>query len=264
VTAALPLALLLAASPFEAEQPEVRAGNEAIRAGDPAAALPRYDSAEREVGPRAEIDFDRGNALHAAGRPEEARSAWKKAADQAQAPLASRALQNTANALDQAGDQPGAIRALGEALRRDPANEDARYNLEVLLRRKAEGKGAPRDPGDQGARRPDGEPKPGAGGKQDRQEAGPQGQAPEPGGNEKQQEGQRQDGRQEQPRRDAGTGGAGDQRGQDRDGAAGRPEPAGKLDAERLLDALRSRERTMPLGPAGPPATRKKESGRDW
>ena len=84
MTAALPLAaLLLAASPFEAEQPEVRAGNEALRAGDPAAALPRYDAAEREVGPHPEIDFDRGNALHAAGRPEEARAAWKKAAERA-------------------------------------------------------------------------------------------------------------------------------------------------------------------------------------
>ena len=42
--------------------------------------------------------------------------------------------------------------------------------------------------------------------------------------------------------------------GAERDGAAGRPEPVGKQDAERLLDALRSRERTMPLGPVGPPS----------
>jgi Ca-activated chloride channel family protein len=259
VTPALPLALLLAASPFEAEQPEVRAGNEALKAGDPAAALPRYDGAEREVGPRPEIDFDRGNALHAAGRAEEARAAWKRAAEQAPAPLASRALQNTANALDQAGDQAGAIRALGEALRRDPANEDARYNLEVLLRRKAEGKGAPKDPGDQGAKRPDGEPKAGAGGKDDRQEAGRQGARPEATDEEKRQDGQRQ----EQPRREAGKEPRGERR-QDAAGDAGRPEPVGKQDAERLLDALRSRERTMPLGPAGPPASRKKEAGRDW
>jgi Ca-activated chloride channel homolog len=262
VTVALPLvALLLAASPFQAEQPEVRAGNEAVKGGDPAAALPRYDAAEREAGPHPEIDFDRGNALHAAGRPEEARAAWRKAAERAPPPLASRALQNTANALDQAGDQPGAIRALGEALQRDPGNEDARYNLEVLLRRKAEGKGAPKEEGEQGAKRPDGEPRPGAGGKQDRPEAGTQGGRPEPRGGEP-KEGQAQDRRQERPGRDEGTGRAGDE-GAARDGAAARPEPVGKRDAERLLDALRSRERAMPLGPVGTPSGRK-AGGRDW
>jgi Ca-activated chloride channel family protein len=263
MTAALPLlALLLAASPFEAEQPEVRAGNEALRDGSPAAALPRYDAAEREAGPHPEIDFDRGNALHAAGRPEEAREAWRKAAERAPPPLASRALQNTASALDQAGDQAGAIRALGEALQRDPGNEDARYNLEVLLRRKAEGKGAPKEPGEQGAKRPDGDARSGASGKQDRPEAGKQDGRPEPRGGEPEREGQAKERREERPGRDAGTGRAGDE-GAERDGAPGRPEPVGKRDAERLLDALRSRERAMPLGPVGPPPGRK-ETGRDW
>ena len=164
MTSALPLAaLLLAASPFQAEQPEVRAGNQALKGGDPAAALPRYDAAEHQVGPHPEIDFDRGHALLEAGRAEEARAAWKKAAERARGPLASRSLQNTAGALDAAGDREGAIGALAEALRLDPANEDARYNLEVLLRRKAEGKGAPKDQGEQGAKRPDGTPRPGAG-----------------------------------------------------------------------------------------------------
>lgn len=263
--AALPLAaLLLAASPFETEHPEVRAGNEALKGGDPAAALPRYDAAEHEAGPHPEIDFDRGNALQQAGRPEEARAAWKKATERAAAPLASRALQNTANALDLAGDREGAIHALGDALQRDPGNEDARYNLEVLLRRKAEGKGAPREQGEQGARRPDGEPQAGAGGKQDRQQAGQQGQRPEPRADEKKRDGGPQDRRQEQPRRDAGSGRAGDDKGTDRDGAAGRPEPVGKQVAERLLDALRSQERTMPLGPVGRPPNRRKEAERDW
>ena len=267
MTALLPLALLLATSPFEAEHPEVRAGNQALQGGDPAAALPRYEAAEREAGPHPEIDFDRGNAFQQAGRAEEARAAWKKTADQAPAPLASRALQNTASSLDAAGDGAGAIRALGESLRRDPSNEDARYNLEVLLRRKAEGKGAPKDQGDQGAKRPDGEPKQGAGGKQDQRqaepEAGSQGGRPEPGAGAQQQDGQQQDRRPEPPRREAGTGPADEGQGAKRDGKAGRPDPVGKQDAERLLDALRSRERTMPLGPVGPPPGRK-ETGRDW
>jgi Ca-activated chloride channel family protein len=251
VTPLLPLlALLAAASPFEAEHPEVRAGNQALQGGDPAAALPRYEAAERDAGQRAEIDFDRGNALQQAGRTEEARAAWRRAAEKGPAPLASRALQNTASALDAAGDQAGAIRALGEALQRDPANEDARYNLEVLLRRKSEGKGAPKNEGQQGKPKPDGDRQQGAGGEpKDQKDQGRQKAQP--------------DQEKEQERRDAGTSSAGDKKAADRDGAAGRREPLGKQDAERLLDAMRSRERTMPLAPAGPPSTRR-ETGRDW
>jgi Ca-activated chloride channel family protein len=264
VTAPGPLlALLLAASPFQAEQPEVRAGNEALKRGEPAAALPRYDAAERETGPRPEIDFDRGHALLEAGRAEEARAAWKKAAERAEGALASRALQNTASALAAAGDRAGAIGALGEALRRDPGNEDARYNLEVLLRRKAEGKGAPKDQGEQGAKRPDGEPKAGAGGKQDPREAGSKGARPEPRDGEPERDGQAKDERQERAGREARKGQAGADR-EERDGAAGRPDEIGRAHAERLLDALRSRERTMPLTRAGPPASGKRETDRDW
>lgn len=263
MTPLLPLlALLAAASPFEAEHPEVRAGNEALRGGDPAAALPRYQAAEQDAGQRAEIDFDRGNALQQAGRGEEARAAWRRAAEKGPAPLASRALQNTASALDAAGDQPGAIRALGEALQRDPANEDARYNLEVLLRRRSEGKGAPKDDGKQGKPKPGGEQRQGAGGDpRDQPDQGKQQARPDPKAGDQEPTGKRAE--KEQERRDAGTSSAGDEKAAGRDGAAGRREPLGKQDAERLLDAMRSRERTMPLGPAGKPSTRK-ETERDW
>jgi tetratricopeptide (TPR) repeat protein len=269
VTAATPLlALLLALSPLQAEHPEVKAGNQALQAGDPAAALPHYQAAEQQAGPHPEIDFDRGHALHQAGRGAEAAAAWKRAAEQAPGPLASKALQNSATQLDAAGDREGAVRALGEALRRDPANEDARYNLEVLLRRASEGKGAPKEPGEKGARRPDGEPKPGSGGKRDRQEAGSKGSRPEQEAGQPQAgskpEGSKPEQREEQGRRDAGTGPAGDDQARARDGAAGRAEPVARRDAERLLDAMRARERTMPLGPAGQPSTGRKESGRDW
>lgn len=263
MTGLLPLlALLAAGSPFEAEHPEVKAGNEALQRGDAAAALPRYEAAEREAGRRAEIDFDRGNALQQAGRGEEARTAWRRAAELGAAPLASRALQNTASALDAAGDRPGAIQALGEALRRDPANEDARYNLEVLLRRKSEGKGAPKEEGKQGKPKPDGEQQQGAGGDpKSQQDQGKQQARPDPEPARKSPAGQ-QDQEKEQ-RRDAGKGSAGDEQGTDRDAAAGKRAPVGKQEAERLLDAMRSGERTMPLRPAGPPSKRK-DAGRDW
>lgn len=275
MTAALALALLLGASPFKAEQPAVQAGNEKLLSGDAAGALERYQAAEQAAGPHPEIDYDRGNALHALGRHAEAREAWKQALERDRAgTLSSRALQNMGNALAAAGDREGAVKAFSQALGRDPANEDARYNLEVLLRRKAEGKGAPKDPGDQG--------------KQEKQEQGPPEQ--QPGGQPKDpQDPKDQQGKQDQAgqqpdqakgspkpepgkpgeRKDEAKGaGEPDQRKQ---GEPPRGEPQGARqgpldaqDAERLLDALRARERNMPLGPAGRKEARKRDVVKDW
>src|SRR5512145_1539907 len=136
--ALLLLPLLLAASPLTREQPDVRAGNERLLQGDPAGALERYQAAERSAGPRPELDYDRGLALLRQGKTAEALAALRRAAERGDGRLASRALQNAGGALDAAGDRDGAIRAFGDALSRDPANEDARFNLEVLLRRRSQ------------------------------------------------------------------------------------------------------------------------------
>jgi Ca-activated chloride channel family protein len=270
---ALAAALLAGAAPFTAEQPRVREGNEKLLSGDPAGALERYDAAEREAGRRPEIDFDRGDALYAQGRHAEAREAWKKAveADQAGA-LSSRALQNMGNALDAAGDHQGAARAFSEALTRDPANDDARYNLEVLLRRKAAGQGKPKEEGDDGARKQQGPPQ-GGQGQQPKEEQQPKGapgqqqpgaeqRKPEPGQDERRRAGEqerREQGQQEQP------GAAGQPKAGDDGRRAGvRPEGLARQDAERLLDALRARERNMPLGPAGRKEPRRRDAGKDW
>ncbi|HEX9050564.1 MAG TPA: hypothetical protein VF841_08540, partial [Anaeromyxobacter sp.] len=130
------------ASPFRTEEPRVRRANARLEAGAPAEALRLYDDAERSAGARAEIDFDRGHAAYAGGDLAGAALAWRRAADAADAAspaLASRALQNLATALASAGDRDGAARALADALSRDPSNEDARWNLEVLLRQRAAG-----------------------------------------------------------------------------------------------------------------------------
>jgi Ca-activated chloride channel family protein len=261
-------ALLLGASPFVAEQPQVKEGNERLLSGDAAAALGQYDAAAQAAGPRPEIEFDRGNALHALGRHAEAREAWRRALEADRAgTLSSRALQNMANALDAEGDQAGAARALGEALRRDPANEDARYNLEVLLRRKGGGKGKPKDEGQDGARKQQGprdqgpgqQPKP-----DQQQQAQQQGQPPpEPGPAEPTQRSQGEQPREQGKKGDERQAG---ERQPDQAGERGaaRPDAIGKQDAEKLLDAMRARERNMPLGPPGRKDARPREVARDW
>jgi Ca-activated chloride channel homolog len=277
LTSLLPLLLAqaLAASPFTAEQPRVREGNEKLLSGDPAGALERLDAAEQEVGTHPEIDYDRGEALYALGRHAEAREAWKKALDaDAAGALSSHALQNMGNALDALGDKAGAVRAFSEALTRDPGNEDARYNLEVLLRRRGEGKGAPKDQGDKGQQKPQGPTQQGQGQRPPEQEQTPgaQGQKPDPKPGEQPQPSQPKDGQAKagdqgkppKPKDGPAAGAPGEQQ-TGRDGRSGQPSDGlAKQDAERLLDALRARERNMPLGPAGRKEARRKDVEKDW
>jgi Ca-activated chloride channel family protein len=247
--AALLALLLLGVSPFQAEEEHVRAGNDRLRGGDAAGALGAYDEAERAAGAHPEIDFDRGNAAARAGRLDEARAAWGRAAAKAPPPLASRALQNLGSALAAAGDRDGAVKAFSDALAKDPGNEDARWNLEVLLRRG----GAPPPPAQARPREGQPEPSPGAQPGAPRQEPGPQ---------------QRDAAERPEGRPPPGDPGASARQGEEererRDGAGGaRKEPLSRQEAEALLDALRARERQLPLF-GERPRERSGDAAKDW
>jgi tetratricopeptide (TPR) repeat protein len=246
---ALLLAAALAFSPFQAEEENVRAGNEKLLAGDGQAALSHYDAAERKVGVRPEIDYDRGHAAARLGKLEEAERHFRRAAEKAPAPLASRALQNAGNVLAGRGDRKGAIGAYREALRRDPGNEDARYDLEVLLRREEPPPSGPKP--EEGGQEP--RPRPGDGEQQGRpSDPRPEGREP----------------RQGPPRPDPGAGpGAGErnERGE-RGGEPGpRQDSLSRQEAEQLLDALRARERKLPPETRqGRKSGQRTEVERDW
>jgi Ca-activated chloride channel homolog len=239
-TALIALAAALAGfSPFRTEERNVREGNERLASGDPDAALRRYADAEKAAGSHPEIDYDRGNALSRQGKGAQAREAWRRSQQDAPAALSSRASQNIGTALAAEGDRDGAIAAFTEALRRDPSNEDARFDLEVLLRRK-----------DQERREPAQQPQ-------------QQGTGPEPSrsqvGGEPPQQPQRGGPQEAHPAGREPQGGA-------RGGAPGGGD-GGELSrqqAERILDAFRGQEKVAP-----PPAGRehpwwRSDGDRDW
>ncbi len=237
---ALALAALLGASPFQAEQPEVRAGNDALDR-DPAEALRRYGAAEAKTGPRAEIDFDRGHALSRAGRPADAVAAFQRAAGLGENPLASRALQNAGHLLAEAGDPDAALAAYREALARDPSNGDARWDLEVLLRRRSAGKKARRDPGEKTKAGEEREPADAS--------ARPHGGRPKPdeGNSAMGERGEASGAGEVSARKDANEKAA-----------------PSRQDADRLLDALRARERTAPPWQAVRRDRRRGDVEKDW
>lgn len=272
MTAALILAtaLALSASPFTREQPDVRAGNERLVAGDATGALERYAAAERAVGARPEIDYDRGTALVRQGRTDEGLAALRRAAERGDGALASRALQNAAGALDAAGDRDGAIRALGDALARDPSNEEARFNLEVLLRRRSQERKS-------GGSKDEPERRQAKAGQRDDQQAERGGSLDERGERKGERErrdsgapsqgGRGEDGKAREPRgAEQGGAPAGNEE-RERGGEAKRAqggEPTSRQDAERLLDALRARERNLPPGAWRRREARRRDVDEDW
>jgi tetratricopeptide (TPR) repeat protein len=242
--ALLAVLALAASSPFRTEEPHVRDGNARLRAGDAADALRLYDDAERAAGAHAEIDFARGHAALARGDLAGATDAWRRAAERASPALASRALQNVGTALAAAGERDGAARALADALSRDPSNEDARWNLEVLLRQRAAGTAPPRDPA---------EALPSEGGAADasgRREPGRRGADATP---------ERRGADGDEARRDESPGRPADAA---RTGAA--REQLSRQDAEALLDALRARERSAPFSPREARDGRRPDAAKDW
>jgi Ca-activated chloride channel family protein len=270
-TALVLLPLLLGASPLMREQPDVRAGNERLVQGDAAGALERYQSAERTVGPRPELDYDRGIALLRQGKSPEALAALRRAAEQGDGPLASRALQNAGGALDAAGDRDGAIRSFADALARDPSNEDARFNLEVLLRRRDQEKKS-------GGAKDQPEKREAKAGQREQEQAKsggtPDDRGDRKGGPERPEAGQPREARRPdgtQPKADDRGGakgsGAADteaQKKEAREGRAGAGEPTSRQDAERLLDAMRARERNLPPGTWQRRETRRRDVEKDW
>jgi tetratricopeptide (TPR) repeat protein len=227
---ALSLGLLLGASPFREEHPLSRQARERIAAGAPDRALESYARLEGETGPRPEIELGRGAALLELSRDREAEEAFGRARA-APEPLGSRALLGLSDARAGAGDLDGAVAAAREALVRDPGYEDARVNLELLLRRRSGEKGEATEGGP------------------------PPGPARSPGAGSGEERGGRPPAGDPAPR--AGRGGEG----------AGGSGPAGALsrrEAERLLDALRAREANLPASAARPRGARRPDAEKDW
>lgn len=253
-------------SPFKAEEPNVREGNERVASGQPEAALPRYDAAEKAAGPRPEIDYDRGVAYYRMGKSTEARDAFKKSLERGAGELGSRASQNLGSALAAAGDRDGAIAAFRDALLADPRNEDARFNLEVLLRRKQQDEEKKRQEQDQQQQQQQ-KPQPGGKGSpqgskgqspQAQQGAQP-GQAPQP---EQRPQGDPQQAQQQTGGSDPRTARPSERNeGPRREGEA---EALSRDDAARILDAFRAGEKAMPLGRTDKRGGRRADADRDW
>lgn len=148
--------------------------------GDARAASRQADTALRLAPAEPAAQFNDGTAHLAAGNQRKAIENLERAARAADRTLAPSAYYNLGNARLAAGDASGAVAAYRESLLREPGRRDAKFNLELALRKEREQK-APlpgKRPGQTGQNSRSQAPAPGG----QKGQPGPQDQgAPKPG-----------------------------------------------------------------------------------
>ncbi len=112
----------------------VKAGNDSYQKGDYGKATEAYDKAVQLNKNNAAAVFNQGNARYKSGKKEEAISAYEEAHEKLTSPTEkSNALYNKGVVLQNDQKLPECIEAYKAALKLDPANEDARQNLQKAL-----------------------------------------------------------------------------------------------------------------------------------
>jgi Ca-activated chloride channel homolog len=191
---------------LRAPDPEVEKGNGAFKEGKYGEALDHYKAAEKS-GDDPRIQFDRGAALYKLGEAakepaekaklmEEAEQAFERAADTDDTRLKSDVYQALGNTLYQRQRWEEAVDKYRRALRANPQNDAARYNLEMALRQRQKNQQQQQQGQQQGQQ-----------GQQQQQQPGQQGQQQQPDQQQGQgQQGQQQDDPQQQPPPQQGNG----------------------------------------------------------
>jgi Ca-activated chloride channel family protein len=138
--AALLLALFVpflgAWNPIERNNRASESGNASMKNGKAEEALADYDKAVSELPNDAGAHFNRGNALFALSRFEEASNEFLRATQASEPSLKSSAFYNLANSYFKNDKYAEAIAAYRHALTLDPSNARAKWNLELAQQKK--------------------------------------------------------------------------------------------------------------------------------
>lgn len=128
-------ALAFAMSPFEKNHPLVDEGTRAYENQQFEEALSKFEAAAKDRPQDARVHYNRGLALHKLGRNDDAKAAFTRALEaDAKGELASKIHYNLGTIAASENQREQAIREYRAALKKDPGDELARHNLEVLLK----------------------------------------------------------------------------------------------------------------------------------
>jgi Ca-activated chloride channel homolog len=250
---------------WEKPEPAVTEGNAFLAADDPDGALKKYEEArvpDNGVAAGA-LSHDKASALLHRGDAQTAPQAIEeanRALEHGDAKLKPLAAYDLAYALEQSGRPDEAAGAYARALQLDPGDEDAKVNLELLLREEERKKKQPNAQG-----KPDEQKKQRQAGDDQRKE--PQNGKEQRKNDPEKQAGDRQQTRsdeqkQDQPQQAREQPKPGDKKQQEQLAAR----PMDRSDAQRLLDALRAGEKNLQVWRFGQQKTkeRRPDVEKDW
>jgi Ca-activated chloride channel family protein len=237
----LPLALMLLfslvpAASWGSVAGKARKGNREYHRENFEQALKHYRDAQLEDPESPPLHFNIGNALYKQQNWEEAMAEYRMTLSSQDSALAQRAHYNMGNSLYRQGNLPEAIEAYKKALRIDPTDMDAKYNLELAQRQLQENEQQSQQSQDQQQ-------------EQDQQEQQEQGEQQQQQRDQQQQQQEEQeeyqkpqgmDGEEERPQEQQA------QEGQEEGQKSPQPERPGQMSPEevaQLLNALKEQEK---------------------
>ena len=130
--------LLSGAGLFHTRNSDVEKGNAAMAAGKAEDALAHYDKAVAKLPAESGLHFDRGAALYALSRFDEAAQEFLRATDSADVALKAEAFRGLGNAHFKKDKFKDAVEAYKRALALRPDDQAAKRNLEIALLKKKE------------------------------------------------------------------------------------------------------------------------------
>ncbi len=123
---------------LEKREVEVEAGNAALKAGKAEDALAHYDRAVKKLPAEAGVHLDRGSALYALSRFDEAGQEFLRATESKDGAVKQSAFYNLGNALFKKEKFKEAVAAYTRALGLRPDDKQAKWNLEIALKKQKE------------------------------------------------------------------------------------------------------------------------------
>lgn len=215
-------------------------GNEKFTAGEYDAALDDYTAAEREAPDLAEPYYNAGNALYRQENLEKAEAQLNQSLRTADDELAQRGYYNLGNTAYLTENWEQAIEQFKEALLIDPADMDAKNNLELALKQQQQEQQQQQQNQGGGGQQNDEQQDQGGGQGEQQQDQGQGDQNQDQGGGQQNQDDQNQGGQGDQQQDQSGGGGSQNQ--QNSGGSRGGLTPQ---EAEQLLDALGQNSQTL-------------------
>jgi tetratricopeptide (TPR) repeat protein len=137
--------LLVGFEPLRSRNSEVEQGNALMKGGNAEEALKHYDKAVAALPGEPGVHFDRGAALYALQRFDEAGEEFLRASEAKDGALKAQAFYNLGNAFFKKEKYKEAIEAYKRTLALDSRDEHAKWNLELALRKQQEQKDKDKD-----------------------------------------------------------------------------------------------------------------------